>query len=157
MFTIIIYVTHTGPTNWPSYVIYTYPLDWGFICIKSPDFRNKICQTEYSLITIYAKSALITVSKTTKRNLSLLNKNHYSYVKNGEGSSQQNHWRCANRQCNAILKTRKSTGNLVGDNLPSHSHGNQLLKQKAKETEAVVVSLLWDGLNLSIPRMKRLQ
>ena len=87
-------------------------------------------------------SGLITASETTKGKPSLLDKNHYSYVKNGEGSGLQNHWRCANRQCEATLKTRKSTGNLVGDNLPSHSHGNQLLKQKAKETEAVVVSQL---------------
>ena len=86
MFIIIIYVTHTGPTNWPNYVMYTYPLDWGFICIKSPDFRNKICQPECSLITIYAMSGLITASKTTKGKLTLLDKNHYSYVKNGEGS-----------------------------------------------------------------------
>ena len=86
-------------------------------------------------------SGLITASKTTKGKPSLLDKNHNSYVKNGEGSGLQNHWRCANRQCKATLKTRKSTGNLVGDNLPSHSHGNQLQKNKKPRKQRLLLYL----------------
>ena len=85
-------------------------------------------------------AALINVTKTTKGKPSIRDKNHFYYVKNGQGSSQTNHWRCANRQCNATLKTRKSTENLVGETLPTHAHGNQLLKEQARNTENEVLA-----------------
>ena len=37
-----------------------------------------------------------------------------------------------------VPATRKSTGNLVGDNLPQHTHGNQLMEKIDKETEKKV-------------------
>ena len=50
-------------------------------------------------------AALIRVSKTAK--------------------SKPGEWRCANRQRIATLKTRKTTGNLVGDDLTTYSHDLQ--------------------------------
>ena len=49
---------------------------------------------------------------------------------------------CANRSCKARISTQKSTGNLVGQSIPLHDHGNQLLIKKAKEHEVAVLDNL---------------
>ena len=52
------------------------------------------------------------------------------------------YWTGANRSCKARFSTRKSTGNLVGQSIPLHDHGNQLLTKKAKEHEVAVLDNL---------------
>ena len=54
--------------------------------------------------------------------------NGFSYVGNGT-SKEFNRFRCSLRACNASLKTRVSDNALVGDTLPSHTHGNGLLRR----------------------------
>ena len=77
---------------------------------------------------------------TTQRGKpSLVDINIFSYTTNGSTASTQN-WRCAQRKCGATLTTRKSTWNLVGENLPSHNHGNKLMRKVANITEKAVVS-----------------
>ena len=49
-------------------------------------------------------------------------------------------WRCSKRGCRATLKTEKESLHIVVSILPTHDHGNQLLKQEAKRTEAEVIS-----------------
>ena len=82
---------------------------------------------------------LLTSSKTVRGRPKMVDKNNYSYVENGKGGARTQPWRCTSRSCSATLRTRKSSGQLVGDTLPSHSHTNQLLKRAAKETEENVI------------------
>ena len=80
-------------------------------------------------------TSLIQAGKTKQGRSAIIDNQHFSYVSNGPGSQKLYNWCCSNRKCDAILGTRKSTGNLVGDTLPSHQLGNQL-KRTAKKTES---------------------
>ena len=72
---------------------------------------------------------------TTQRGKpSLVDINNFSYTTNGFTSSTQ-YWRGG-----ATLTTRKSKGNLVGENLSSHNHGNKLMRKVAHITGKVVIS-----------------
>ena len=82
---------------------------------------------------------LIRTSKTERGRPSIIDVNNFSYIQNGQGGAYTQPWRCSTRTCNATLRTRKSTGQLMGDALPEHSHNNQLLKKTAKETEKNVL------------------
>ena len=84
-------------------------------------------------------AALIRAGTTKRGKPAIIDANHYSYVSNGETKSTKR-WRCSQRPCLSSIVTRKSSGNLVGSVLPVHSHGNQLLRKQAKETERKVIS-----------------
>ena len=84
-------------------------------------------------------SGILHASTTQRGKPSLVDINIFSYTTNGSTASTQN-WRCAQRKCGATLTTRKSTGNLVGENLPSHNHGNKLMWKVAHITEKAVAS-----------------
>ena len=84
-------------------------------------------------------TSLIQAGKTKRGRPAIIDNQHFSYVSNGPGSQKVYNWRCSNRKCDATLGTRKSSGNLVGDTLPSHQHGNQLMKKTAKKTESAVL------------------
>ena len=84
-------------------------------------------------------AALISATRTRKGGDGLRDKYNFNYVGNGSGLKTIN-WRCSNRKCKATLTTRKSTGNLVGGDLPDHTHGNQLLKMEASKTEKAVLA-----------------
>ncbi len=84
-------------------------------------------------------TSLIQAGKTKRGRPAIIDYQHFSYVSNGPGSQKVYSWRCSNRKCDATLGTRKSSGNLVGDTLPSHQHGNQLMKKTAKKTESAVL------------------
>ena len=74
--------------------------------------------------------------KSRKGGDGLRDKYNFNYVGNGSGLKTIN-WRCSNRKCKATLITRKSTGNLVGGDLPDHTHGNQLLKMEASRHSVI--------------------
>ena len=61
-------------------------------------------------------------------------KNNF-YVFDGKRAETKKR-RCS---CTATLTTNISTGNLIGDVLPTHGHTNKLLKTKAKTTEKAVI------------------
>lgn len=84
-------------------------------------------------------SRVLQASTTQRGKPSLVDINNFSYTTHGSTASTQ-YWRCAQRKCGATLTTRKSTGNLVGENLPSHNHGNKLMRKVACITEKAVVS-----------------
>jgi hypothetical protein len=44
-------------------------------------------------------------------------------------------WLCAQKGCNVRMSTRISSSNLVGANWPTHEHGTNILKRKAKEVQ----------------------
>ena len=77
-------------------------------------------------------SLLLHASISKKGSPAITDSNRYKYVNNGERQYTTN-WRCSVRKCLATITTRKSTGNLVGDSLPEHNHGNKLLCTIAKE------------------------
>ncbi|XP_023339596.1 uncharacterized protein LOC111709891 [Eurytemora carolleeae] len=81
---------------------------------------------------------MITAGLTRRGKPNYRDKNNFYYVFNGERAETKN-WRCSQRSCTAALTTRISTGNLVGDVLPTHGHTNKLLKTKAKTTEKAVI------------------
>ena len=81
---------------------------------------------------------MITAGLTRRGKPNYRDKNNFYYVFNGERAETKN-WRCSQRSCTATLTTRISTGNLVGDVLPTHGHTNKLLKTKAKTTEKAVI------------------
>ena len=70
-------------------------------------------------------SSLIRVSKTRKNNPAVTDVNNFQYVKNFEGRLKTN-WRCSIRKCGATITTRNSTGNLVGEELPTHDKEDYL-------------------------------
>ena len=84
-------------------------------------------------------SGILHASTTQRGKPSLVDINIFSYTTNGSTASTQN-CRCAQRKCGATLTTRKSTGNLVGENLPSHNHGNKLMRKVAHITKKAVAS-----------------
>jgi hypothetical protein len=81
---------------------------------------------------------MITAGLTRRGKPNYRDKNNFYYVFNGERAETKN-WRCSQRSYTATLTTRISTGNLVGDILPTHGHTNKLLKTKAKTTEKAVI------------------
>ena len=82
---------------------------------------------------------MITAGLTRRGKPNYRDKNNFYYVFNGE-RAETKYWHCSQRSCTATLTTRISTGNLVGDVLPtSHGHTNKLLKTKAKTTEKAVI------------------
>ena len=81
---------------------------------------------------------MITAGLTRRGKPNYRDKNNFYYVFNGE-RAETKYWHCSQRSCTATLTTRISTGNLVGDVLPTHGHTNKLLKTKAKTTEKAVI------------------
>ena len=69
----------------------------------------------------------------------MIDENQFTYVQNGSGGKKTTPYRCSIRSCQATLQTRKSTGNLVGEVLPAHNHGNQLLRKLAQDTEKTII------------------
>ena len=94
-------------------------------------------------------AGLIKAASTTRGKPAVRDSNMFLYVTNGEGPGTLR-WRCSKRSCSATVTTRKSTGNLVGEKLPDHSHGNKLIKQIAKDTEKIVLEK-YAGVHGSIP------
>jgi len=111
---------------------------WEDNIIKSANHFGEICKY-IQFLSHSAMAALITASTSRKGNPAIIDRNHFKYVGNGTSLSTV-FWRCSNRKCGATLTTRKSTGNLVGKDLPDHTHGNQLLEKKAQETENDIVA-----------------
>ena len=85
--------------------------------------------------------SLIRLIKSTRGKDAIIDNNYHKYTFNSTGKNV-NYWTCANRSCKARISTRKSTGNLVGQSIPLHDHGNQLLIKKAKEHEVAVLDNL---------------
>ena len=83
-------------------------------------------------------AGLLSAVTSARGKAAIRDRNRYLYTANGCGAATLR-WRCSNRTCSATLSTRKSTGNLVGETLPEHSHGNKLFRQIVKETEATVI------------------
>ena len=54
-------------------------------------------------------------------------------------SKKSKTWRCSDRSCNAKIYTDKLTGALKNTELPSHNHGNGLLKKIAQEEQKKVI------------------
>ena len=77
---------------------------------------------------------MITAGLTRRGKPNYREKNNF-YVFDGERAETKK-WHCS---YTATLTTRISTGNLVGDVLPSHGHTNKLLKTKAKTREKAVM------------------
>ena len=84
-------------------------------------------------------AALISASISRKGKPGLTDINTFTSVENRKGEQTVN-LRCSRRKCAGTLTTRKSTGNLVGEELPDHSHGNLLLKKLAQQTESKVLT-----------------
>ena len=84
---------------------------------------------------------LIRLTKSTRGKDAIIDKNYHKYTFNSAGENV-NYWTCANRSCKGRISTRKSTGNLVGQSIPLHDHGNQLQIKKAKEHEVAVLDNL---------------
>ena len=70
---------------------------------------------------------MITAGLTMKSKPNYRDKNNFFYVFNRKRAETKN-WRCSKRSRTATLTPRISTGNLVGDVLPTHGHTNKLLK-----------------------------
>ena len=85
--------------------------------------------------------SLIRLTKSSRVKDAIIDNNYHKYTFNSTGKNV-NYWTCANRSCKARISTRKSTGNLVGQSIPLHDHGNQLLTKKAKEHEVAVLDNL---------------
>ena len=85
--------------------------------------------------------SLIRLTKSTRGKDAIIDNNYHKYTFNSTGKNV-NYWTCANRSCKARISTRKSTGNLVGQSIPLHDHGNQLLIKKAKEHGVAVLDNL---------------
>ena len=81
---------------------------------------------------------MITAGLTRQGKPNNRDKNNFYYVFKGERVETKN-WHCSQRSCTTTITTRISTGNLVGDVLPTHGHTNKLLKTKAKTTEKAVI------------------
>ena len=64
--------------------------------------------------------------------------NNSSYVFNGDWAETKN-WQGSQKSCSATITSRKSYGNLVGGELPMHSHSNKHLKIKARSKEKAVI------------------
>ena len=64
---------------------------------------------------------MITAGLTRRVKPNYRDKNNFYYVFNGERAETKN-WCCSQRSCTATITTRISTGNLVGDVLPTHGH-----------------------------------
>ena len=92
-------------------------------------------------ITKTSAMSLISFTKSTRGKDAIIDNNYHKYTFNSTGKNV-NYWTCANRSCKARISTRKSTGNLVGQSIPLHDHGNQLLIKKAKEHEIAVLDNL---------------
>ena len=101
------------------------------ISIENPQFVKK---------NLFIRSSkMLRLSTSRKGKPAITNVNNFSYVQNGPGSKETTPCRCSIRKCPAKIRTRKSTGNLVGD-LPHHIHGSQLLAALAKQTEKEVIN-----------------
>ena len=81
-------------------------------------------------------AGLIKAASTTRGNPAVRDSNMFLYVSNGAGTGTLR-WRCSKRFCSATVITRKSTGNLVGEKLSEHSHGNKLIKKIAKDSRTL--------------------
>ena len=81
------------------------------------------------------------VERSNKGKPSIIDRNQFKYVANGESMSTAR-WRCSKRECKATLQTTKSYSSLIGESLPDHNHINNLLKRAAKDTEAAVLTNL---------------
>ena len=85
--------------------------------------------------------SLIRLTQTSRGKDAIIDRNYHRYTKNSSGKAV-NYWACANRSCSARISTRKSTGRLVGESIPTHDHGNQLLRRMAKDHESEVLDNL---------------
>jgi len=81
------------------------------------------------------------LTKSTRGKDAIIDNNYHKYTFNSSGKNV-NYWTCAHRSCKARISTWKSTGNLVGQSIPLHDHGNQLQIKKAKEHEVAVLDNL---------------
>ena len=110
---------------------------------KLPNFTKKTANhfKKSRKISQTSTMSLIRLTKSTRGKDAIIDKNYHKYTLNSTGKNVI-YWACANRDCKARISTRKSTGNLVGQSIPLHDHGNQLLLKKAKEHEVAVLDNL---------------
>ena len=94
-------------------------------------FQKKIHQFIHPSIM----SGLIRMSKSSRGKDVVVDNNNFRYTNNGSKLESVDYWRCADRKCSAKLLTRKSSGDLIGKELPTHNHSNKLLQQAAKKVE----------------------
>ena len=81
----------------------------------------------------------ITYSVSQRGKEILVDSNQFKYCYKEE-SKKSKTWRCSDRSCSAKLYTDKLTGDLKNTELPSHNHGNGLLKSIAKEEQQKTIS-----------------
>ena len=80
----------------------------------------------------------ITLSVSQRGKEVLIDSNQFKYCYK-EQSKKSKTWRCSDRSCNAKIYTDKLTGALKNTELPSHNHGNGLLKKIAQEEQKKVI------------------
>ena len=86
-------------------------------------------------------SNILKPSKTKRGKAGVIDNHNYFYTANGSSESTSRYW-CSTSSWKATLIARNLTGNLVGDTLPDHNHGNKLLKMTAKKTEERIINQL---------------
>ena len=105
--------------------------------------ENPPIKSQKSANTVIPTMSRVLQASTTQRGKpSLVDINNFSYTTHGSTASTQ-YWRCAQRKCGASRTTRKSTGNLIGENLPSHNHGNKLMRKVACIIELLCRNVIW--------------
>ena len=98
--------------------------------------KNRVAKSLKSFLT--KMSNLLNASTSRKGSPAITDINKLKYVRNGDRQHTTN-WRCSVRKCPATIRTRKSTGNLVGDSPRQHNHGNKLLCTIAKEKRISII------------------
>jgi hypothetical protein len=78
--------------------------------------------------------SIVTILWTDRGAERAVDGNGYQYYFNRK-TEHVKYWLCAQKGCNARMSTRISSSNLVGPNWPTHEHGTNILKRKAKEIQ----------------------
>ncbi len=78
--------------------------------------------------------SIVTILWTDRGAERAVDGNGYQYYFNRK-TEHVKYWLCAQKGCNARMSTRISSSNLVGPNWPTHEHGTNILKKKAKEIQ----------------------
>ena len=76
---------------------------------------------------------LIRISHTSKGKPKMVDNHEFVYYHNNH-TNKVDYWLCAKSGCKSRLTTRRSTGNLAST-IPTHDHGNNLLKRKVESIE----------------------
>ena len=87
---------------------------------------QKLSELHYSCDFAMAR---VTLSTTTKGNPCLMDVANYMYYKNNGSKTDIDYWKCSVKACNARIRTKKGTLEVVGE-LPGHIHESNVLKRR---------------------------